>query len=122
MVQSFVSRRNNNSAVCLEEENCEETTRNSVQWKFHTANHETPAECDDLGSDFNPRKAGLFFLDPGTTMNGKKYLELMKEKLELHMAVHNCEIFMHDGAMLSGKNRHGLSQDEKYQIVGMDGK
>jgi len=51
-----------------------------------------------LGSDFNPRKAGLFFLDPGTTMNGKKYLELMKEKLELHMAVHNCEIFMHDGA------------------------
>ena len=36
--------------------------------------------------------AGLFFLDPGTTMNGKKYLELMKEKLELHMAVHNCEI------------------------------
>jgi len=27
-----------------------------------------------------------------------KYLELMKEKLELHMAVHNCEIFMYDGA------------------------
>ena len=41
--------------------------------------------------------AGLFF-DPGTTMNGKKYLELMKEKLELHMAVHNCKIFMYDGA------------------------
>ena len=42
--------------------------------------------------------AGLFFLDPGTTMNGKKHLELMKEKLELHTAVHNCEIFLHDGA------------------------
>ena len=54
MVQSFVFRRNNHSAVCLEEENCE-TTRNSVQWKIHTENHETPAECDDLGSDFNPR-------------------------------------------------------------------
>jgi len=40
--------------------------------------------------------AGLLFLDPGTTMNGKKYLELMK-KLELHMAVDNCRIFMHDG-------------------------
>jgi len=40
--------------------------------------------------------AGLFFLGPGTTMNGKKYPELVKEKLELHMAVHNCEIFMHD--------------------------
>jgi len=42
--------------------------------------------------------ASLFFLDPGTTMCGKKYLELMKEKLELHMAVHNCKIFMHEGA------------------------
>jgi len=31
-------------------------------------------------------------------MNGKKYLELMKEKLKLHMAVHNCKIFMHNGA------------------------
>jgi len=28
----------------------------------------------------------------------KKYLELMKGKLELHMAVHNCKIFTHDGA------------------------
>jgi len=42
--------------------------------------------------------ASLFFLDPGTTTNGKKYLELMKEKMELHMAVHNCKIFMHYGA------------------------
>jgi len=67
--------------------------------------------------------AGLFFLDPGTAMNGKKYLELMNEKLELHMAVHNCEIFMQDGASChQAKSRHGLSQDEKYQIVGMAGK
>ena len=51
--------------------------------------------------------AGLFFLDPGTAMNGKKYLELMNEKLELHMAVHNCEIFMHDGAPCSGVQRSG---------------
>jgi len=28
----------------------------------------------------------------------QKYLELMKEKLELYMSVHSCEIFMHDGA------------------------
>jgi len=55
MVQSFVFWWNNNSAVCLEEENCEETTRNSVQWKIHTEIHETPAKYDDLGSNFNPR-------------------------------------------------------------------
>ena len=42
--------------------------------------------------------AGLYFLQPGTTMNGAKYLNLLKEKLDIHMVVHNCEIFMHDGA------------------------
>ena len=42
--------------------------------------------------------AGLFFLQPGTTMNGQKYLNLMKEKLQLHMSVHECTIFMQDGA------------------------
>jgi len=50
-----------------------------------------------FGERFQPKERPAF-LDPGTTMNGKKYLELVKEKLELHMAVHNCEIFMHDGA------------------------
>ena len=31
-------------------------------------------------------------------MNGQKYLNLMKEKLQLHMPVHECTIFMQDGA------------------------
>ena len=42
--------------------------------------------------------AGLFFLPNGTTMNGQKYVDLLKDKLELHMNVHNCNIFMQDGA------------------------
>jgi len=42
--------------------------------------------------------AGLFFLPPGTTMNGQKYVDLLKEKLEVHMAIHKCNTFMHDGA------------------------
>ena len=42
--------------------------------------------------------AGFFFLKPGTTMNGKRYLNLMKEKLQLHMSLHNCTIFMQDRA------------------------
>jgi len=42
--------------------------------------------------------AGLYFLPPGITMNGEKYVNLLKSKLELHMRVHNCDIFMHDGA------------------------
>ena len=42
--------------------------------------------------------AGLFFLTPGTTMNGGKYLELLKNKLQLHMNMHECTIFMQYGA------------------------
>jgi transposase len=42
--------------------------------------------------------AGLFFLPKGTTMNGARYIEVLKEKLQLHMTVHNCNIFMQDGA------------------------
>lgn len=42
--------------------------------------------------------AGLYFLPHGTTMNGQKYLELLKNKLEPHMTVHDCNIFMQDGA------------------------
>ena len=42
--------------------------------------------------------AELFFLPPGTTMNGQKYVDLLKDKLELHMATHKCKIFMQNGA------------------------
>ena len=42
--------------------------------------------------------AALSFLPPGTTMNGPKYVQMLSEKLKLHMQVHNCKIFMQDGA------------------------
>jgi len=31
-------------------------------------------------------------------MNGEKYVNLLKSKLGFHMRVHNCDIFLHDGA------------------------
>jgi len=42
--------------------------------------------------------AGISFLPPGTNMNGPRYVELLAEKLKMHMAVHNCTIFVQDGA------------------------
>ena len=42
--------------------------------------------------------AGIYFLKPGTTMNGAKYAELLKNKLPTHMPIHQSLIFMHDGA------------------------
>ena len=41
---------------------------------------------------------GLYFLTPGTIMIGEKYVNVLQEKLQLHMTVHQCDIFMHDGA------------------------
>ena len=41
---------------------------------------------------------GLYFLTPGTTMNGPKYVDLLSDKLKLCTKVHNCNIFMQDGA------------------------
>ena len=42
--------------------------------------------------------ADLYFIPPNTTMNGPKYVELLKEKLKLDMHVHRCTIFTQDGA------------------------
>ena len=42
--------------------------------------------------------AVLHFLPAGVTMNGSQYVKLLQEKLLLHIAVHQCSVFMHDGA------------------------
>ena len=42
--------------------------------------------------------AGLYFLPIGSTINVKKYMELLKDKLKIHMDIHQFKIFMHDGA------------------------
>ena len=40
----------------------------------------------------------LCFLPPGTTINGPKYVQMLSEKLKLHLQVQNCQIFMQDSA------------------------
>ena len=50
------------------------------------------------GAIFFMETGRLYFLPPGTTINGEKYVNLLKSKHELHMRVHNCEISMHVGA------------------------
>ena len=42
--------------------------------------------------------AGISFLPSGTTINCLRYVELLAEKLKIHMAVHSCTIFMQNGA------------------------
>ena len=40
--------------------------------------------------------AALSFLPPGTTLYWPKYVQVLSEKLKLHMQVHSCQIFTHD--------------------------
>ena len=42
--------------------------------------------------------AALSFLPPGTNINRPKYVQRLSEKLKLHLQVHNCQIFMQNGA------------------------
>ena len=40
--------------------------------------------------------AGIYFLKPGTTINGADYAELLQDKLQTHIEIHQSLIFMHD--------------------------
>ena len=42
--------------------------------------------------------AVLYFLPVGVTLNGSRFVNLLREKLQLHMAVHQCSVFIDDGA------------------------
>ena len=42
--------------------------------------------------------AGLYFLPHSIAMNGSRHLDVLKEKLRLHLNVHQCDTFMHDRA------------------------
>ena len=50
------------------------------------------------GAMFRNGVAALSFLPPGTIINGPKYVQMLSEKLKLHLQVHNCQIFMEDSA------------------------
>ena len=40
--------------------------------------------------------AAHYFLPIGVTINGSRYVNLLREKLQLHMAVNQCSVFIHD--------------------------
>ena len=56
--------------------------------------------------------AGLFFLAVGTTVNAQRYTDLMKNKLELHMTVHNCSFHARRCPMSPSQNCHSFFKDK----------
>ena len=71
-------------------------TRFMQKYTFSTMKH--PPNQVIWGAISENGVAGLFFLPHGTTMNGPRYVELLEEKPKIHTAVHNCTVFMQDGA------------------------
>lgn len=43
-------------------------------------------------------RAAISFVPPGKTMDAKRYLSILKDKLPDHMSIHRCDYFQHDGA------------------------
>lgn len=50
------------------------------------------------GSVSGTGRGGLWFMPKNTTINGEKYLSILKDKLLLNMRLLNCSVFQHDGA------------------------
>ncbi len=50
------------------------------------------------GSFSGTDKGSLCFMPKNTTVNGQKYLSILKDKLLLNMELLNCTVFQHDGA------------------------
>ena len=70
--------------------------RYKMQYTVQTMKH--PIKQMIWGAISVHGKAGLFFLPKGTTMNGNRYLNLLKDKLETDFAIHGTTTLMHDGA------------------------
>ena len=46
--------------------------------------------------------ASLYFVQPGTTINNAKFLDLLKNKLDIRKVVLDFYVFMNDGAPHNG--------------------
>ena len=66
--------------------------------KYTTAPMKHPPSQMIWGAMSKNETAGLYFLATGTTINGLKYVKLLKNKLLLHMTDHNTTAFIHNGA------------------------
>ena len=54
---------------------------------------------------------------PDTTINGKKYLELLKDKLKIHMDIHQCRIFMHGAPWHRSRVVSNFLKNQKVEVL-----
>lgn len=66
--------------------------------KYVSPSVKHPPSCMVWGGFSAFSKGPLHFLQSGQTMNGEKYLKVLKIKLKLHMRLLKCKTFQQDGA------------------------
>ena len=60
----------------------------------------------------------LYFLPEGVTINGLQYVKLLQDKLQLHIAVHQCSLFIiypqwHSMSLIQGSAEFSGSKKKK---------
>ena len=94
MVKSFILGPVNLLTVHREKKAREETSWQALWWQVYGIYHEKPTMPEDLGPTSQLGIGRLFYLPSGTTMNGENYVQLLSDKLQLHMQVYRRNIFM----------------------------
>ena len=98
MGKSAFFRRINLPTVCGSERHVRRPTGTRCDERYAIPTVKHPPSQMVWGAMSKNGVAALSFLPPRTTMNGPKYVQMLSEKLKLHLQVHNCQIFMQDGA------------------------
>lgn len=60
----------------------------------------------------------VHFLPPKTTMNGSRYLNLLRDKLKFHMQFHRCPILIQDRSLChTSKAVRDFLKAEQIQVI-----
>ena len=77
---------------------CRSLGSDKMDLKFTIKTMKHPPSVMVWGCFSNMGRGSLYFLPKNTTMNGQRYLAMLKEKIPLTMSLHETTTFMHDGA------------------------
>ena len=67
-----------------------------IQCEVHHCYSKIPPKLNGLGDHEQTWNCWVVFFAPGTTINGMKYVQMLQEKRNIYMVIHNTSICMHE--------------------------